>query len=126
MPMMNEEKLERYYQLQKLIKKLEEELQQLKQQIHTYFDHEVGQNSKGSKVFGQYVVQRQVRTSIKYHPVLTVERLEELQLEDCIETKKEVNEGKLKAALELGLVQADQLTDCLIQKEALALVVRKV
>lgn len=120
------EKVERYHQLLAQLKKAEKELEELKQGFHLYFDHHVGQGTRGVENVGDFTVQRQIRESRRYDDQKTVRVLEELQLSDCIIVTKKPDSEKVDAALALGLIAEHQLVDCLIQKRIPAILVKKV
>lgn len=124
--LITEDKVQKYYELHQQYKEIEKELNQLKKEIHASLDHVFGENNKGSVEIGDKQIQRQIRITVHYDQEKTVQRLEELQLLDCIETVRKPNVQKIEAALTLGLLTEDSLTDCKELKRTPAIVVRKI
>lgn len=104
------EMLSRYQELNQKKKEIEKQLDELKKIFNEYFDISVGQNVKGEITVSDYKLQRQIRTTEKYKQEETVNRLEELKLMDLI--LKRPDEGKIKSALNLGLLKEEDLTGC--------------
>jgi site-specific recombinase XerC len=105
--------LVRYYELNKQKKEIELEMNQLKDSFQTYFNHLVGSNLKGEITVSGYKLQRQVRKMEKYIDEETIKRLEELHMNDLIQIVKKPDDGKIKAALELGLLSKHHLEGCI-------------
>jgi flagellar biosynthesis chaperone FliJ len=121
----NEEMVNRYHRLNEEAKQIESELKQLKQIFNTYFDQTVGKNTKGETYFGDYKLQRQIRQSERYIDDKTIQKLEQLNMTDCIETIKRPDSEKINAAVKLGLLSSDDLEDCITRKVSKAIVVRE-
>lgn len=105
-----EEMVERYHHLSKQAKEIDKELTRLKKFFNVYFDATVGPEESGEKQFQQFVLKRQIRKSEKWHPDV-VQKLEELQLNDCIIVEKRPDEEKIKAALQLGFLSDEDLEE---------------
>ncbi|MEH7331938.1 hypothetical protein V7161_04820 [Neobacillus drentensis] len=108
------EMLVRYYELNKQKKEIELEMNALKDAFQSYFNHLVGIDHKGEITISGYKLQRQIRKTEKYHEVETIKRLEELKMNDLIQVVKKPDDVKIKAALNLGFLKADQLDGCII------------
>lgn len=104
--------VERYYELNQLKKEIEAEMNQLKKVFHTYFDQEVGEHEKGELVKERYKLQRQIRKIEKYKEKETVERLQQLNLNDLIQVVKKPDSPKIKSAIQLGLLNNEDLEGC--------------
>ncbi|MCU9614463.1 hypothetical protein OEV98_13035 [Caldibacillus lycopersici] len=122
--LITEAMVERYHELNKQAKELEKELSKLKKSFNLYFDLTVGQNEKGELAFENYVLQRQIRTSEKFREE-AVQKLEEMRLTDCIKVEKKVDEEKVNAAITLGIIPADSLSDLKDRKHSSAIYVRE-
>jgi hypothetical protein len=117
------ELLSHYHHLSMKAKELNEELNQLKKIFNDYFDRTAGKQMKGEIQVGDYKLQRQIRKTESFHDVKTVEKLEELQLTDCI--AKKPDKEKIEAAMTLGILSKEDLKECLIQKMSHAIVLRE-
>lgn len=106
--------LSRYYELTKKKKEIDLEMNELKEVFHQYFDQVVGPNDKGEISLDGYKLQRQIRKAEKYNEKITIKRLEELQLNDLIQVVKKPDDVKIKSALNLGLLNEEQLDGCII------------
>ncbi len=104
------EKLAHYADLIVRKKEIEAELDELKKEFNDYFDSSVGKQGKGEIIIGDYKLQRQIRKTEKYAQEATVTRLEELNLHELIQKKPD--EGKIKSALNLGLLKKQDLDGC--------------
>ncbi|MDQ0226006.1 hypothetical protein [Metabacillus niabensis] len=104
------EKLAHYADLMVRKKEIETELDELKKDFNDYFDSSVGKQGKGEIIIGEYKLQRQIRKTEKYSQEATVSRLEELNLHELIQKKPD--EGKIKSALNLGLLKKEDLDGC--------------
>lgn len=102
--------LEKFYRLNQKKKEIESAMKEMKKQFHNYFDETVGENVKGQVTVGDYILQRQVRTIEKFNEAKTVEKLEELKLEDLVVKKPDID--KMKAAINLGILKENDLEDC--------------
>lgn len=102
--------LAHYLELQHKKKEVETEIDEWKRAFNEYFDLSVGKNAKGEMVLRDYKLQRQIRNTEKFKQQQTVKRLEELNLLDLIEKKPD--EGKIKSAIQLGLLQEEDLEGC--------------
>lgn len=105
------EMLENYYELNKKKKEIEQEMKELKEIFHAYFNDQVGVNQKGQVTQGGFKVQRQIRKSEKYNDE-TVSRLEALNMNELITVIKKPDDEKIKAAIGLGLLEEAELADC--------------
>lgn len=121
-----EEMVERYYELQKEAKKIDKQLNDLKKVFHQYFDLKVGENQKGELLFRKFKLQRNIRVSEKFHEEKTIEKLEKLNLLDCIKTIKEPDEEKINAAISLGIVDKSEFDDCKQRKTTSAILVKEI
>ncbi|EIT84727.1 hypothetical protein A374_13585 [Fictibacillus macauensis ZFHKF-1] len=119
-----EEMVCRFYELSKQAKAIENELSTLKKQFNAHFDFISGHHQKGELAVGAYKLQRQIRTSQSYVAETTVNKLEELQLEDCILTTRTPNKEKIEAALTLGLIPAGALDHCHLVKHTPVITVK--
>lgn len=106
------DRLERYYDLSRLKKEIEQEMNQLKEEFHAYFDAEVGANKKAEIIEGNYKLLRQVRKTEKYNDNVTVQRLEALNMTDLIKIEKKADGDKIDAAINLGLINEEDISDC--------------
>jgi hypothetical protein len=104
------EMLAHYLELNHKKKEVETELEELKKAFNHYFDLSVGKNAKGEMVLRDYKIQRQIRDTVKFKQEQTVQRLEELNLIELIQKKPD--EGKIKSAIQLGLLHEEDLEDC--------------
>lgn len=120
-----EDMLARYYDLNKMKKEIESEMNQLKANFHSYMDVYAGENKKGEFLEGEYKLLRQIRKLEKFREKNTVDRLEELQMHDLINIVKKPDDGKVNAAIELGLLGSDDLADCRITSYTQAIAVKK-
>ncbi|WP_188454827.1 hypothetical protein [Virgibacillus oceani] len=120
-----EEELQRYFELNKLKKEIEEEIKKFKTKFHNHFDDLIGKEQKGEIQRGNYKLQRQIRTSVNYEDNSTVEKLEELNLGDFIIVAKRPDADKLKAAFKLGLVEESIFEECKKEKLTQAIVVKE-
>lgn len=117
------EMLARYQELNDKKKEVEKQLDELKKIFNHYFDISVGENNKGEMIIDDFKLQRQIRTTEKYMQEETVNRLEELKLMDLIQ--KRPDEGKIKSALNLGLLKEEDLEDCRIISLSQAIYVKQ-
>ncbi len=116
--------LSRYYELTKKKKEIELEMNELKEAFHQYFDQVVGPNDKGEISLDGYKLQRQIRMAEKYNEAMIIKRLEELKLNDLIQVVKKPDDVKIKAALNLGLLNQEQLDGCIITSYQPAITVK--
>nr|WP_299088839.1 hypothetical protein [uncultured Metabacillus sp.] len=121
-PVITREMLAHYLELNHKKKEVETELEELKNVFNDYFDVSVGQNAKGEMVFKDYKLQRQIRKTVKYKQEPTVKRLEELNLLDLIQ--KRPDEGKIKSAIQLGLLHEEDLEGCKTETSSQAIYVK--
>jgi hypothetical protein len=115
----------RYVELNEKAKKIKEEMDKLKHVFHSYFDENCGPNEKGELSVGNYFIQRQIRASDSYDDAKLVDKLEKLQLGDCIILEKKPNEQKIEAAIELGLLNREDISGYIISKRTQAISVKK-
>lgn len=120
----NGDMLARYYQLNEMKKEVEKEMGQLKEEFNQYFDEAVGVNVRGEFAEMGYKLQRQIRKTEKFDEASTVKRLQEMQMEDLIETVRRPDKTKIHAALELGLLREDQVEDLRVRNYSQAIVVK--
>lgn len=121
---LTKEMLAHYLELNKRKKEIEAELEELKKTFIQYFDESVGKNVKGEVLIRDYKLQRQIRKIEKYDQETTLRRLEELNLNDLI--KKSPDEKKIKSAIDLGILQEEELKDCKIVNISQAIYVKNV
>lgn len=122
---MTEEKLKRYYQLNKQKKEIEQEINLLKKLFHESLDQTIGKSKKGEIECGKYKIQRQIRQSISYRNEEAVQKLVDLNLKEFIQVIKRPDKDKLEAAFKLGLVnekdfeeyKQTRITQAIIVKE---------
>ncbi|WP_235846545.1 hypothetical protein [Neobacillus drentensis] len=112
--MLTGEMLVKYYELNKQKKEIELEMNELKDAFQNYFNNSVGSDHKGEITLSGYKLQRQIRKTEKYDEAETIKRLEELQLNELIQVVKKPDDVKIKAALNLGLLNPNQLEGCII------------
>ncbi|MEK5521923.1 MULTISPECIES: hypothetical protein [Heyndrickxia] len=113
-----------YDDLNRKKKEIEKELENLKKAFNQYFDVAVGKNVKGELNISGYKLQRQIRRSEKFEQDETVKRLEELNMMDLIQRKPD--EGKIKSALNLGLLKETDLEGCIKQISSQAIYVKQI
>ncbi|HEY4552038.1 MAG TPA: hypothetical protein VIG80_02475 [Bacillaceae bacterium] len=118
------EMLATYYELNKRKKEIEAEMNALKDSFHEFFDAQVGKDDKGEVVLNGFKLQRQIRRSEKFDDGATVQRLEELQMNDLIQTVKKPDSVKIKSALNLGFLQEKDLEGCIITTVSPAITVK--
>jgi len=106
------EMLMKYHELNKKKKEIDSEMDYLKKIFHTYFDNFVGENKKGEIIDQGIKLQRQIRKTEKYNEALTIQILEQLNLNDLIKVVKKPDDDKINAALQLGLLTENDLSDC--------------
>jgi hypothetical protein len=112
--MLTGEMLVKYYELNKQKKEIEMEMNELKDAFQSYFNNLVGSDHKGEITISGYKLQRQIRKTEKYDEAETIKRLEELQLNELIKVVKKPDDVKIKAALNLGLLNPNKLEGCVI------------
>lgn len=122
----NADKLERFYNLQEMKREIEQELGELKKEFNQAFDESVGKNQTGEFSQGGYQLKRQIRKTEKFNEEQTVHRLEDLRMGDLIETVRRPDKAKIQAAIELGLLRADQLEDLVVRHYSKALIAKRV
>ncbi|MGE8202995.1 hypothetical protein ACQKP0_00295 [Heyndrickxia sp. NPDC080065] len=118
------EMLLRYDNLNRKKKEVETELDELKKIFNHFFDASVGKNVKGEITISEYKLQRQIRTSEKFEQETTLKRLEELNMLDLIQ--KRPDEGKIKSALNLGLIKDSDLEGCIKTNCSSAIYVKQI
>ncbi|KYD06647.1 hypothetical protein B4102_3032 [Heyndrickxia sporothermodurans] len=118
------EMIVQYDDLNRKKKEIEKELEKLKKAFNQYFDVAVGKNVKGELNISGYKLQRQIRKSEKFEQDETVKRLEELNMMDLIQRKPD--EGKIKSALNLGLLKETDLEGCIKQISSQAIYVKQI
>ncbi|RDW20735.1 hypothetical protein [Oceanobacillus chungangensis] len=120
------EMIARYYDLSKLKKEIDSEMSQLKKQFHAYFDEQVGANTKGEVTNGEFKLQRQIRKVEKFVDDLTVTRLEELNMDELIYVEKKPDDEKINAAISLGLLNEEDISDCRVSSFSGAISVKEI
>ena len=122
--LMTEEMVQNYYDLNKKKKEIEAEMNQLKMIFHDYFDNKVGNLVKGEIILNGYKLQRQIRKIEKFDDEVTIQRLEELKMNDLIQIVKKPDAVKIKSALNLGFLQPNDLEGCIITTSSAAISVK--
>jgi hypothetical protein len=107
------EMVEKYYELNKKKKEIELEMTELKEVFNDYFNNLVGPIDKGEITVNGYKLQRLVRKTERFNEEVTVKKLEELQMNDLIQVVRKPDDAKIKAALNLGLLNEKQLAGCI-------------
>ncbi|SFE52120.1 hypothetical protein SAMN05428981_106108 [Bacillus sp. OV194] len=120
-----EEMVSRFHELNQQAKAIDAELSELKKKFNTHFDYMCGESEKGEVLYGSYKLQRQIRKSESFHTEKTVQKLEELNLQDCIIITKQPDKQKIEAAMTLGLIPQGELDDCLLRKITPVIVVKE-
>lgn len=121
-----EDMVSRFHELNLQAKEIEAEMAELKELFNGYFDHSVGKHAKGETMFGNVKLQRQIRRSENFIADKTVQKLEELNLNDCIETVKQPDKQKIEAAITLGLLSDSDLKGCKTERITQAIVVKEI
>lgn len=121
-----EQDIKDYFELYRSKKQIDEEMNRLKKKFHQFLDHTVGKDNKGEITRGNYKIQRQIRKTIKYDDQLTVNKLEELNLQDFIINVKQADTEKLESAISLGFVTKDEFEDCKNTKLTKTIVVKEI
>ena len=117
------EMLVHYQELNDKKKEIENQLDEMKKIFNHFFDLSFGENNKGEITVKDYKLQRQIRMTEKFRQEETVKKLEELNLLDLIQQKPD--EGKIKSALNLGLLNDDDLAGCKIISSSQAIYVKQ-
>lgn len=120
------EMLLKFYELNKKKKEIEVEMNALKDHFQIYFNNLVGSSNKGEISISGFKLQRQVRKTEKYNEEVTIRRLEDLQMNDLIQVVKKPDDGKIKAALQLGLLSPEHLQDCIVTSYTPAISVKPI
>ena len=116
----------KYNELSAQKKKIESEMNQLKELFNTYFDQQVGVNTKGELIDNGLKLQRQIRKAERFNELQAVQKLEELNMHDLIETVKRPDEKKIEAAISLGFLNEEDLADCRMITYSKAISVKEV
>ncbi|MFD2657654.1 hypothetical protein [Gracilibacillus thailandensis] len=122
---LSEDMLKKYYDLNLQKKELEKEMNQIKKQIHHCLDDKFGKQQKAEVQLGKYKAQRIIRASVHYNQEKTVQKLEELNLEDFILQVKQPDTEKLEAAMKIDLVNEEEFQDCKTNKLSQAITVKE-
>ncbi|MEK3889924.1 hypothetical protein [Bacillus sp. FSL K6-3431] len=122
--LMTEELLINYYELNKKKKEIETEMNQLKKIFHDFFDNQIGTLAKGEITLNGYKLQRQIRNTEKFDDEETIKRLEALKMNDLIQIVKKPDALKIKSALNLGFIHAQDLEGCIITTSSPAITVK--
>ena len=104
--------IKRYNELSRQKKKIDAELNSLKDVFNAYFDAHVGENTKGELIDHGYKLQRQIRKTERYKEKETIQKLEAINMQDLIQTVKKPDDKKIEAAISLGFLQKEVLADC--------------
>jgi hypothetical protein len=123
-PLITGEMLVQYYELTKQKKEIDLEMNELKDIFHRYFNEVAGTEEKGEISINGYKLQRQMRKSEKYNEEVTIKRLEDLKMNDLIQVVKKPDDVKIKAALNLGLLNEEHLDGCIITTFSPAITVK--
>jgi hypothetical protein len=119
-----EEMLADYYDLSQRKKEIEFRMEELKKIFHGYFDLEVGQNVNGEVEMEHFKVQRTIRNTEKFDEAETVNRLEELKLNDLVQIIKKPDGEKIKSAIHLGFLDEKDLEGCVVTNSTQAIYVK--
>lgn len=122
---LSEEVLQKYYDLNNQKKELDKQMKEVKKQIHDYLDEAFGMKQKGEVKRGKYKAQRVIRSSVHYDGEKTVQKLEQLNLEDFIVLVKQPDTEKLEAAMKIDLVKEEDFADCKTNKLTQAITVKE-
>lgn len=120
-----EEMASRFFTLNKEAKQIEDELKQLKKEFNDYFDHKAGPDQKGVLHAGNYQIQRQIRTTESYKEEEAVKKLEEANLGECLLVVKKPDKEKIEAAIKLGLLAEDYLSELTVRKMTKVVMVKE-
>ncbi len=124
--LITDEMVSRFHRLNSQAKEIESEMAELKKIFNAYLDKKVGLNSKGESIHGEFKLQRQIRKSEAFNDELTVQRLEELNLNDCIQTVKQPDKQKIEAAITLGLLSSSDLDECIVKRVSQVIIVKEI
>ena len=116
----------KYNDLSAQKKKIESEMTHLKELFNTYFDQQVGVNTKGELIDNGLKLQRQIRKTEKFNEPQAVQKLEELNMHDLIKNVKRPDEKKIEAAISLGFLNEEALEDCKIITYSKAISVKEI
>lgn len=120
-----EDDIKRYYELNNQKKDIQQEMNYLKKKFHQLLDESFGKEQKGEIQRGNYKLQRQIRSSVKYDDENTVKKLDELNLNDFVVEIRQPDTEKLESAIKLGLVEDKDFTDCKKTKITQTIVVKE-
>jgi hypothetical protein len=123
---LSENLLARYVELNNRSKEIKDEMDKIKHVFHLFFDEKNGPLSKAEVRIGDYFVQRQIRVIEGYDDEKAVEKLEALNLKDCIKYVKKPDEQKIDAAIHLGLLSSQDLSPYKKCKTTQAISVKRV
>ncbi|CAM3893683.1 hypothetical protein [Lederbergia lenta] len=124
--LMTEEMLINYYELNKKKKEIETEMNHLKRIFHEFFDNQIGTSDKGEITLNGYKLQRQIRKTEKFDDEATINKLEELKMNDLIQIIKKPDALKIKSAINLGFLDAKDLDGCIITTSSPAISVKPI
>lgn len=124
--LMTEEMLINYYELNKKKKEIETEMNHLKRIFHEFFDKQIGTSDKGEITLNGYKLQRQIRKTEKFDDEATINKLEELKMNDLIQIIKKPDALKIKSAINLGFLDAKDLDGCIITTSSPAISVKPI
>lgn len=123
---LSESLLARYVDLNNRAKEIKEEMDKIKHVFHVYFDEQSGPGEKAEIQIGDYFVQRQIRVTEGFDDEKAVSQLEALNLTDCIKYVKKADDQKIASAVQLGLLNDEDISHCRIRKTTQAISVKKV
>jgi len=121
----SEKLLARYFELSETAKEIEKEMKGIKQVVNSFFDKTIGKDRKGDVVIGNYRLQRQIRVTENFDEEKTVICLEEKHLNDCILTIRIPDKEKIEAAITLGLLDKNEIENCVVRKVTKAISVKR-
>lgn len=124
--LITEQDLHEYYTLHEKKKEIEKKMKVYNQKFQFYFDKTIGENQKGEVIVGNFKLQRQIRKTLYYDNEKTVQRLEELNLHDCIQVVKMPDQKKIESAITLGIIHDEQINDCRLSKNTKVISVKKI
>lgn len=124
--LITEEMLAQYYELNKKKKEIEAEMSHFKKIFHDFFDKQIGTSEKGEFTFNGYKLQRQIRITEKFDDEATINKLEDLKMNDLIQIIKKPDALKIKSAINLGFLDSKDLHGCIITSSSPAISVKPI
>lgn len=86
----------------------------------------MGENTKGELLDNSLKLQRQIRKTERFNEAQAVQKLEEMNMHDLIETVKRPDDKKIEAAISLGFLNEEALADCRVITYSKAITVKEV